>query len=106
MTAVAHPEAVATTTAPSWTRWTVPAAVVTTLVLWASAFVGIRAVGSSFAPGPMALLRLAVGTVALTVIALVGRRHRTGPPRGRSLLLIAGYGTAWFAVYTVVLNAA
>ena len=106
MTAIAAPDAPATTAAPSWTRWAVPAAVVTTLLLWASAFVGIRAIGSTFAPGPMALLRLAVGTVALTAIALVGRRHRADPPRGRSLLLIAGYGTAWFAGYTVVLNAA
>jgi drug/metabolite transporter (DMT)-like permease len=84
----------------------VPAAVVTTLVLWASAFVGIRAVGSTFSPGPMALLRLAVGTVALTAIALVRRGRRAGLPSGRGLLLIVGYGVAWFAGYTVVLNAA
>jgi drug/metabolite transporter (DMT)-like permease len=104
MTAAAHPDTA--TTAPSSTRWTVPAAVVTTLVLWASAFVGIRAIGSAFSPGPMALLRLVVGTVALTAIALLRRGHRTGLPRGRSLLLIAGYGVAWFAGYTVLLNAA
>ena len=104
MTAAAHPDTA--TTAPSSTRWTVPAAVVTTLVLWASAFVGIRAIGSAFSPGPMALLRLVVGTVALTAIALVRRGHRAGLPRGRSLLLIAGYGVAWFAGYTVLLNAA
>jgi drug/metabolite transporter (DMT)-like permease len=104
MTAAAHPDTA--TTAPSSTRWTVPAAVVTTLVLWASAFVGIRAIGSAFSPGPMALLRLVVGTAALTAIALVRRGHRAGLPRGRSLLLIAGYGVAWFAGYTVLLNAA
>ena len=104
MTAAAHPDTA--TTVPSSTRWTVPAAVVTTLVLWASAFVGIRAIGSAFSPGPMALLRLVVGTVALTAIALVRRGHRAGLPRGRSLLLIAGYGVAWFAGYTVLLNAA
>ena len=51
MTAIAHPVVVTPTTAPPAPRWTVPAAVVTTLVLWASAFVGIRAVGSIFAPG-------------------------------------------------------
>jgi drug/metabolite transporter (DMT)-like permease len=104
MTITARPD-VATTTA-RWTRWTVPAAVVTTLVVWASAFVGIRAIGPAFAPGPMALLRLAVGTVALTAIALARRHHRGGLPRGRGLLLIACYGVAWFAGYTVVLNAA
>jgi drug/metabolite transporter (DMT)-like permease len=106
MTLSARPDVVSTTPAPSGHRWTVPAAVVTTLVLWASAFVGIRAVGSTFSPGPMALLRLAVGTVALTAIALVRRGHRAGLPSGRGLLLIAGYGVAWFAGYTVVLNAA
>ena len=104
MTAGARPDTA--TTARSSTGWTVPAAVVTTLVLWASAFVGIRAIGSAFSPGPMALLRLVVGTVALTAIALVRRGHRAGLPRGRSLLLIAGYGVAWFAGYTVLLNAA
>ena len=104
MTAAARPDTA--TTVSSSTRWTVPAAVVTTLVLWASAFVGIRAIGSAFSPGPMALLRLVVGTAALTAIALLRRGHRTGLPRGRSLLLIAGYGVAWFAGYTVLLNAA
>src|SRR3954451_7744695 len=83
------------TTAPSWIRWGVPAAVVTTLVLWASAFVGIRAVGTTFSPGPMALLRLAAGPAAWSVTALLGRSPRAGPPSRRSLLLIAGYGVAW-----------
>ena len=86
-------------------RWSVPAAVVTTLLVWASAFVGIRAIGSTFSPGPMALLRLAAGTVALSVIMLL-RRGRTVRPSGRGPLLIAGYGVAWFAAYNVVLNAA
>ena len=106
MTAHARSATATPTTAPAWTRWAVPAAVLTTVVLWASAFVGIRAVGATFSPGPMALLRLAVGTVALTVIALLRRSHRAGPPSRRSLLLIAGYGIAWFAGYTVLLNAA
>jgi drug/metabolite transporter (DMT)-like permease len=87
------------------TRWTVPAAVVMTLVVWASAFVAIRAIGSSFSPGPMALLRLMVGTVALSAVVLVVRSRPVLPTR-RGMLLIAGYGVAWFAGYTVVLNAA
>ncbi len=93
--------------APGRPDWTVPAAIVATLVLWASAFVGIRAVGDSFSPGPMALVRLAVGSVALTAFALV-RRGRSGAavPSRRSGLLIASYGVLWFAGYTVVLNAA
>ncbi len=85
--------------------WTVPAAVAVTLVLWASAFVGIRAVGDSFSPAPMALLRLAVGSLALTAVVLLLRRRGRWPDR-RALGLIACYGLLWFAGYTVVLNAA
>ncbi len=87
--------------------WTVAGAVVVTLVLWASAFVAIRAVGDSFSPAPMALLRLAVGSVALTAfVALRARRSRPALPARRGLLLVACYGLLWFAGYTVVLNAA
>ena len=85
-----------------------PAAVVTTLVLWASAFVGIRAVGATFSPGPMALLRLVVGTVALTAFALV-RRSPAGPcPPSRRSLAADRRATGWRGSpgYTVVLNAA
>jgi drug/metabolite transporter (DMT)-like permease len=85
--------------------WTVPAAIGTTLVLWASAFVAIRAIGDSFSPAPMALLRLTVASVALTTFALL-RRGRSPLPSGRGALLVAGYGVLWFAGYTVVLNAA
>jgi drug/metabolite transporter (DMT)-like permease len=87
--------------------WTVTGAVVVTLVLWASAFVGIRAVGDTFSPAPMALLRLAVGSLALTAVVLLRMRHsRPALPDRRGLLLIACYGLLWFAGYTVVLNAA
>ena len=81
----------------------VPVAVGTVLLLWASAFVAIRAVGDTFSPGPLALGRLIFGTLALGVIAL---RYRRPLPRGRSLLLVLTYGVLWFAGYTVVLNAA
>ena len=85
--------------------WRVPTAVGATLVLWASAFVGIRAVGDSFSPGPMALLRLAVGSLALTAFALL-RRDPVRLPSRRGAALVATYGVLWFAGYTVVLNAA
>jgi len=85
----------------------VVAAVATTLVLWASAFVGIRAIGDSLSPGPMALLRLVAGSLTLTVFLLVRTRgRRPAAPDRRSAFLIAAYGVAWFAGYTVVLNAA
>jgi drug/metabolite transporter (DMT)-like permease len=77
------------------------------LLLWASAFVAIRAIGDTFSPGSMALLRLVAGSAALTVFVLARGRGR--PPRRpsrRSAALIAGYGVLWFAGYTVALNAA
>jgi len=93
-------------TAAPTTSWRVPTAIVATLVLWASAFVGIRAIGDSFSPGPMALLRLTVGSLALTAIALLRRDNPARLPSRRSAALVATYGVLWFAGYTVVLNAA
>ena len=83
--------------------WTVPAAVVAVLVLWASAFIAIRSAAHSFTPGPLALLRLLVGSVLLGAATLRGRRPL---PRGRSLGLVVLYGLAWFGAYNVALNAA
>lgn len=74
-----------------------------TLVLWASAFVGIRTAGDSFSPGALALGRLTVGAVVLGLIVLA-RRERL--PRPRDLPLIALCGLLWFAAYNVALNAA
>ncbi|MEH3033899.1 MAG: DMT family transporter [Aeromicrobium erythreum] len=73
-----------------------------TVVLWASAFVGIRAATESFDAGPLTLARLLVGAVALTVIARPWR-HRI--PRGRTLGLVVVYGVVWFGAYNVALNA-
>ena len=44
------------------------AAALVTMVLWSSAFVGIRAIGGVLSPAPLALLRLAVASVTLTVL--------------------------------------
>ena len=74
-----------------------------TVVLWASAFVGIRAAGEDLSPGALALGRLVIGSVLLGV--LVGSR-REALPRRRDLPLIALCGVLWFAAYNVLLNAA
>jgi drug/metabolite transporter (DMT)-like permease len=74
-----------------------------TMVLWASAFVAIRAVGAHYHPGAMALGRLVVGSVALSA-ALLRRRVRL--PRGRPLLLVLAYGALWFGCYAILINAA
>jgi drug/metabolite transporter (DMT)-like permease len=83
--------------------WLVPAAVGTVLLLWASAFIAIRAVGDTFSPGPLALGRLTFGSIALGIVAL---RYRRPLPRGKGLFMVITYGVLWFAGYTVILNAA
>ncbi|MGH3585951.1 MAG: DMT family transporter [Pseudonocardia sp.] len=85
-------------------RWTALAAVTVTVLAWASAFVGIRAVGASYDAGPMAFGRLLVGCLALGAGLLVSRRWVR--PTRREWALIVLCGLAWFAVYNVVLNAA
>lgn len=82
-------------------RYLAPAAAVTTVLLWACAFVVIRAVGDVLSPGSMAFVRLLVGSVFLVLLAL---RYRRPIPRGRALAFVLGYGVLWFAAYTVVLN--
>lgn len=73
------------------------------VVLWASAFVGIRAAGRALSPGPLALGRLLVASAVLGVLVLA-RRERL--PAGRDLPAIIACGVVWFAGYNVALNAA
>jgi drug/metabolite transporter (DMT)-like permease len=88
-----------------WLTW---AALGVTVVLWASAFVGIRAAAHDFSPGGLTLGRIAVGSAALTAMLAVVRRRRRTPrlPRGRTLALVAVWGVGWFGAYNVALNAA
>ena len=79
------------------------AAVAVTVVLWASAFVGIRAVGPSFSPGSLTLGRLAIAAVVLGAVVLPKLREL---PRGREWWPILAYGVMWFGGYNVALNAA
>jgi drug/metabolite transporter (DMT)-like permease len=74
-----------------------------TLVLWASAFVGIRAAGDDLSPGALALGRLTIGALVLGVLVLVRREPL---PQARDLPLIALCGLLWFGAYNVALNAA
>jgi drug/metabolite transporter (DMT)-like permease len=74
-----------------------------TVVLWASAFVGIRAAGDDFSPGALALGRL---TVAAIVLGLLVLARREPLPARRDLPLIALSGLLWLGAYSVLLNAA
>ena len=84
--------------------WLPLAAVGVTLVLWASAFVGIRHLAGTFSPGALSLGRLAFGAVALGVALLVSRSWRA--PTRREWLGMTAVGVLWFGIYNVALNAA
>lgn len=87
-----------------------------TVVLWASAFVGIRIAAADFGPGALTLGRIAIGTVVLAVLQqIIGRRRRdASAPETRTLRQAPGrvivgvvlWGIAWFGVYNLALNAA
>nr|WP_184675785.1 DMT family transporter [Saccharothrix violaceirubra] len=71
------------------------------MVLWASAFVGIRYAGAHYEPGSLALGRLLVGAIALAAIAFA--KGVKVPPRA-AWPGIVGSGVFWFALYMVALN--
>lgn len=79
------------------------AAALVTVVLWASAYVGIRAAAVDLSAGSIALARLLVGIVALGVFVVTKPVPRPGR---REVALIVAIGVAWFAGYNVVLNEA
>ncbi len=78
-------------------------AIIVTVVAWASAFIVIRGVGPHFGGGALALGRLAVGTICLSLL-VVGRRWVK--PTAREWVLIGIFGVAWFGAYNVALNTA
>jgi drug/metabolite transporter (DMT)-like permease len=78
-------------------------AALVSVVLWSSAFVGIRAAGEDLSPGALSLGRLAVGSALLGVFVLA---QRGGLPGRRELPLIAVIGVLWFGLYNLALNEA
>lgn len=80
------------------------AAVAFTIFAWASAFIVIRGVAPHFGGGALALLRLAIGAVALAVIVIASRSWVR--PNRREWMLLLLYGVAWFGAYNVALNIA
>lgn len=73
------------------------------MILWASAFVGIRAAAPDFAAGPLALGRLVVGSLVLGVVMLA---RSESLPRRADLPGLVLCGVLWFALYNVALNEA
>lgn len=85
----------------SFHAWLPLAAALVSVILWAAAFVGIRAAGRSFSPGALALGRLTIGAILLG--ALVATRPFVRPTR-RELALLVLAGLLWFGVYNIALN--
>jgi drug/metabolite transporter (DMT)-like permease len=79
------------------------AAAAGTVLLWSSAFVGIRSAGRFFSPEGLALGRLLISSAVLGLLAY-GRREPL--PSRADLVRIAGYGLLWLGVYNVALNEA
>jgi drug/metabolite transporter (DMT)-like permease len=79
----------------------VVAAAAVTVVLWASAFVGIRAAAPYFSPGSLALGRLLTGAAVLGILLVL---RREGLPPRAAWPGIAVSGVLWFGLYMVALN--
>lgn len=79
------------------------AAIVVTILAWASAFIVVRGTGPHFTAGALALGRLIVGTVLLAPLLL---RHAWVAPTRREWLLLLGFGGLWFGGYSIALNVA
>jgi drug/metabolite transporter (DMT)-like permease len=84
-------------------RYVALVAALVTVVLWASAFVGIRAAGEDLSPGALSLGRLAVGSALLGVFVLAQRGQLPGR---RELPLLLVCGVLWFGLYNLTLNEA
>jgi drug/metabolite transporter (DMT)-like permease len=96
-----------TSTAPGRTSLLAAGAAVTTVVLWASAFVAIRHLGHDVSPGALSLGRLVIGSVLLGALLLTRpRAARWVTPTRRDWVALLVCGVLWFGVYNVALNAA
>ena len=82
-------------------EWKALCAVAVTLLLWASAFAGIKAGLSAYTPGQLALLRFIVGSASM---ALYAKTRGFGLPEKRDILAILWVGFLGFTVYHVFLN--
>ncbi len=73
------------------------------MVLWSTAFIGVRDAGHQLTGGALSLGRLAVGSFVLGIVVWV--RREPMPPRAdlRALLLL---GVLWFGTYNVALSEA
>ncbi|MEV1144536.1 hypothetical protein AB0I76_12735, partial [Micromonospora sp. NPDC049799] len=66
---------------PYTRSWPTVAAAGTTVLLWASAFVGIRFAGHDYSPGAMALGRMVAASIALSAFVAFTAGLRRNRPR-------------------------
>src|SRR5690348_1202902 len=83
--------------------WGVAAALLATVVLWASAFAGIRYAVREFEPGALALFRNSVTALALLAVAAVWKRDAFRRLSGSQWLRLAAAGVIGIAVYQLSL---
>ena len=86
---------------PEPARWKTVAALLTTLILWGTAFPAIRAGMKYFSPGHIALIRFLSATAVLLIYAGVIRLRR---PARRDLPWLAALGILGVSLYHTVLN--
>ncbi|WP_068984442.1 MULTISPECIES: DMT family transporter [Lysinibacillus] len=72
-----------------------------TIILWASAFPGIRVALTAYSPEHISLLRLLVGSFILIIIAII---TKTPLPALKDIPIILFLGFLGFTVYQVALN--
>jgi drug/metabolite transporter (DMT)-like permease len=76
-----------------------------TVLLWGSAFVGIRSAGRTFSPGALSLGRLAVAVVVLAAVGLARGERLPSRATLRAIgLPLLVCGLLWFGAYNVALN--
>lgn len=78
------------------------AAIIATVLLWATAFPAIRVSLTAYTPAEVAFLRYLVASVVLVVYAIVKQMPM---PRLRDIPLISLCGSVGFALYNFMLNA-
>lgn len=83
--------------------WRPLGAALVSIILWSSAFVGIRAATRTIAPGALALGRLLIGSALLGLLLV---RRGAFRPTSRELRLLCLAGFLWFGLYNVSLNTA
>jgi drug/metabolite transporter (DMT)-like permease len=86
-------------------RGGLPIAIPVTLIVWASAFVGIRMAMREYSPGELALVRFAVASLTLAAFSRFAPGGPIRLPQRRDLLGLLVMGFVGISCYHVTLNA-